>query len=220
MGLFGNKQNEDELKLLREKVSELEKKSIEKEEKPEEFDTPLEVIFNWKSPSRVFVARDRSWFLKVAAIFLVIILLLAFLQEIVLIVVLIALLGLIYILSTVPPDIAEHEITNRGIRSFEKMYYWKELGEYWFSIKQGFTLLNIDTKMRFPSRIIMIVKPGDEKEMTKILSKKLTYLQLPLDKKQGWLARTSDGVYQSKEEILFGEEEKTSKSPVDDSIRN
>ncbi|MEI6462921.1 MAG: hypothetical protein WCO33_04645 [bacterium] len=214
MGLFGNKQNEDELKILREKIRELEQKTKDPKENPIEFDTPLEELFSWKSPSRVFVARDKSWFLKVAAAFLVIILLLAFLQEIVLIIVLIALLGLIYILSTVPPDIAEHAITNRGIRSFDKMYYWKDLGDYWFSVKQGFTLLNVDTKLRFPSRIIMVVKPGDEKEITKILTDKLKYLVMPEDKKQGWLARTSDGIYQSKEEVLFGDEEKSSKGPI------
>ena len=65
MALFGNSKNDEELKLLREKVQLLEQNAKLAKEKPEEFDTPLEVLFSWRSPSRVFVARGKEWFLKV-----------------------------------------------------------------------------------------------------------------------------------------------------------
>jgi hypothetical protein len=204
MGLLTPNKNTEEIDKLKTQIAELENKLDNKEKKEEEL-VPTEIYASWSAPSRVFVARDRAWFLKNAAVFLVIILLLAFLQEIVLIVVLVALLALIYVLSTVPPELATHEISNKGIKSFDKTYYWKNLKEFWLTNKQGFSVLNVTTDLRFPGRLVMIVDPSDEKNITEILLKRIPYMELPENKGQDWLSKRSDGIYKHKEEILFGE---------------
>ncbi len=203
MGLLTPNKNTEEIDKLKSQITELENK-IGKQEKLEEDITPVEIYTTWSSPSRIFVARDRKWFLKNAAVALVAILVLAFLGDIVIIVVLIALLTLVYVLSTVPPELAKHEISNKGIKSFDKIYYWKNLKEFWITNKQGFSVLNVNTSLKFPGKLIMLISPSDEKNITEILLKKIPYMELPENKEQDWLSKRSDGIYKHKEEILFG----------------
>lgn len=64
---------------------------------------------------------------------------------------------LIYVLTTIPPELVEHEITNKGIRSIDALYRWSDLTEFWLSTKQGFRIINIDTTLGFPTRLIILL---------------------------------------------------------------
>ena len=204
MGLLTPNKNTEEIDKLKSQITELENK-IGKKDRLEEDITPVEIYESWSSPSRVFVARDKAWFLKNAAVFLVLILVLAFLGEIVIIVGLVSLLALIYVLSTVPPELAKHEISNKGIKSFDRIYYWKTLKEFWISNKQGFTLLNVNTNLKFPAKLVMLISSDGERKITELLLKKIPYMEISENKEQDWLSKRSDGIYKHKEEILFGE---------------
>ena len=73
------------IKELRDKINELEneikltKKDKPKSEKMEAY-IPEQIFISWQSPARVFIQRDKAWFLKVAIVALLFILFFAFLD--------------------------------------------------------------------------------------------------------------------------------------------
>jgi len=153
---------------------------------------PLMVHYKWQSPVRVFVPRDKVWFLKILLVALLLILLFAFLQELVVIVVIAVLVLITFLLATIPPHDVEHEITNKGIRSIGRMYKYKDLREFWAAEKLGQKLIYVSTKIRIPSRLILLVARSDEAQVIKNLSRYLPYSEYR--EKQSWAARISDGV--------------------------
>lgn len=181
---------EQELAKLKGQVNSEQDRFIEDElRKPlPEFKT----LFKWSSPSRPFVRRDKKYFLKVAAGILVGILVAAVLQNIPMILVLSALMFVIYVFGTVEPEKVNHAITTRGINTMNETYLWAELRAFWFSKKHGSLILNVETRKRYPSRIIMLVSEDDLKQIMPIVYRYLEYTDIP---KQGWLSRRSDGAF-------------------------
>src|SRR3990167_6020313 len=76
--------------------------------------------------------------------------------------------------ATVEPEKTEHKITTRGVKTGEKLYKWEELSRFWFTDKWGQQILNIDTRLRFPSRLIMLLADQSQDKIKEILGK---YLQ-------------------------------------------
>ncbi len=151
------------------------------------------VLYSWKSPSRVFVKRNKEWFLKVAVIALVFILFAAFFQDMIVILVICVIVLIVFLLASVPPDEVEHKLTNNGIFSFDKIYKWEDLKEFWLCEKYNQKVLYISTKIRVTPRLVMLIRKKDENQIVKILGERLDYKQI--GKKQGWLSKISDGVY-------------------------
>ena len=184
---------------LKEKIAKLErevesaKKRDRKEkdvEKKEKF-VPLKILLRWTAPSRVFVPRDKAWFLKVATVALLFILFFAFLQDFIVILVICIVVLIAFLLASIPPDKVEHQITSRGIRSMDKLYKWKDLTEFWIAERLGHKILYIETKLGFPTRLMMIFKSKDEMKVVSLLLEKIDLKES--DRKQSWLSRLSDG---------------------------
>lgn len=150
----------------------------------------LRSLFKWKSLARPFVKRDRNYFVKVAFGIIVAIMLAAFLQDLVLILVLCSIMFAVYVLGTIKPNEVEHEITTRGFRTLDRTYTWDELNQFWFTIKHGFVMLNITTKVRFPTKLSVVVNQGEELKLLPILVNYLDYLNVD---KQGTLNKATDG---------------------------
>lgn len=176
-----------ENEIQRSKQGEVKEKKIEKKEKF----VPMKILYAWKAPSRVFIPRDRVWFLTVGAIALVFILFFAFLLDYVVILVICVIVLIAFLLASVPPEKVEHQITTRGVKSFDTMYKWKDLKSFWIAQKHGLKLLYIDTKLRFPGRLLMLMKSRDEIKIIKHLRKFIDFKEF--EEKQGWLSRVSDG---------------------------
>lgn len=152
----------------------------------------LETLYKWSAPSRPFVKRDRTYFLKVALGVLIGILFAAVLQNIPMILVFSALMFVVYVFGTVKPDVVNHTITTRGINSFSETYTWDELNTFWFTKKHGSLILNVETKRRYPSRIILLASEDDVKNIMPRMYRYIEYFDID---KQGWLSRRSDGSF-------------------------
>src|SRR3989304_6632994 len=74
-------------------------------------------IISWKSPVRVFKARSQKYFVKVALYGLIFILAAIAFGEFFLVGVILAIMFVVYVLATHPPNNIEHKITNMGITS-------------------------------------------------------------------------------------------------------
>src|SRR3990167_10099736 len=151
-------------------------------------DRKEEVLYSWKAPLRPFKKRDREFFTTVVVIAVLISLILFFLEGILPVAVIVALVFLVYVLSTVPPDEVEHRITNRGVYFSSKLNPWFELRRFWFTHRFGSDLLVLET-LRMPGRLELVVQTKDQEEIKKHLSEYILFEEAApnvLDKAASW----------------------------------
>ncbi|MBU0576484.1 hypothetical protein KJ707_02110 [Patescibacteria group bacterium] len=133
---------------------------------------PKKTIITWSAPSRPFKKRDRRYYTTVILIVFLISLILFFAGQFLPIAVVISVGFLAYVLSSVPPHEVKIEITTYGIEVEDFLYYWEEMGRFWFDKKYNQELLTIET-MRFPGRIILLFDKNEKEDLKKLLSEVL-----------------------------------------------
>ncbi|MBU0976650.1 MAG: hypothetical protein ABIE03_05800 [Patescibacteria group bacterium] len=182
---------------LKRKISELEKKLdgneiIPKNKvKPSESFAPTKTFLKWKSPSRVFIQRDKLWYLKVATIALLLILFFAFLQDFIVILVICIIVLIAFLLASIPPEQVSHSITSKGINTIDRLYKWAELKHFRINKKEKYLIVNIKTSLKFPPRLEILIDPKDEEKVVRLVGNRLEYEEV--DAKQGWLSKMTDG---------------------------
>lgn len=184
--------NKHEIEQLRSKIAELEGDM----DKATKYLEPEKTILTWESPSRVFIEKTQRWFIQIAGVFVLFILLAAIFQRLDIILLLAVCLLLVYVLYTVPPEIVTHSITNKGINSIGNTYYWNDLKSYYFTKKENTIILNIDTRLNMPARLTMLL-PEEGVTMDtlhELLYRKIEKLEIN-PQKQGWISRMTDGEY-------------------------
>jgi len=139
---------------------------------------PITTLFTWKAPARPFVKRNREFYTTIGAILFLVCIILLFLKEFLFILVLAAFSFLGYMVSTVAPDEVEHEITNYGVKSMGKLYYWDQLGSFWFEEKFRSNVMYIENYVGFPTRLMLLLEKT-EKEKVKALMKKYLVEERP-----------------------------------------
>lgn len=149
-----------------------------------------EILYRWKAPMRHFKKMDikKYWVLLAGVLGLFVVL--AILGQFWFMAAIASVMFLLYVLGTVPPVEVEHLISTIGVETLEKEYKWEELAAYWFSRRDEQLILNIDTKLRIPARVIMLINPADQANIQKILVDRLTYKDF---RKQGKVSKITDG---------------------------
>ena len=94
-----------------------------------------DMVLEWKAPSRPFKKRNRQYHTTVITIALLLSLILFFAGQILTIAVVFAVAFLVYVMSTIPPHAVKNKLTTYGIRIEDNLYYWEELGRFWFDEK-------------------------------------------------------------------------------------
>ncbi len=115
-----------------------------------------EVLYEWKAPSRPFKKRKRQYFMTVITIGVLLSLILFFAGQILPIAVVFAVVFLSYVMATVPPHDIMFGITTLGIRIEDELYYWEELGRFWYSDIYTQRVLHVELD-RFPFRLSMVL---------------------------------------------------------------
>lgn len=149
------------------------------------------ILLTWKAPVRPFKKRDRDYYTTIAAIAFLVIVILAFLKEFLLIAVVIAFAFVSYVLAAVPPEETEHKLTNRGVRTADKLYRWGELQRYWLSERYGQEMIVVQTAMLFPGQLLLMLGEVDKEKVRKIVNERLPYEELEptfLDRSAAWLS--------------------------------
>ena len=157
-------------------------RALSKEELDTKHQAALEAntIISWKSPVRVFKARSRQYFVKVGLYGLVFILAAIAFGEFLLVGVIMAVIFLVYVLASIAPETIEHRITNMGVVSGGKAFLWDDLDSFWFEKKGEDRLLVVQTRLHFPSRLIIILTTVSERGLLDILEKHLHYHHGPV----------------------------------------
>lgn len=155
---------------------------LSKEEMDAKHQAALEAkkIISWKSTDRIFVARSKKYFTKVALYALVSILAVMAFGEFILVGVIIAMVFMVYVLATAEPGVIEHKITNMGIISGGRPFLWEELDSFWFDKKGDERLLLVSTKLHFPTRLIIILTNVSERTLLDILEKHIHFHSAPV----------------------------------------
>jgi hypothetical protein len=171
-------------KIKKEKTEEPKKTEAKKktQEELEELHAAVKqkkAIIWWRSNSRPFKKRGKDYFLTLILLVLIFIFIAAVTREFLLIGVGLSLVFVAYILARVEPEEVEHKITKDGVVSGNHAYLWEELRYFWFAKKAGSEILNIETKLRFPARLIILVDTISIEGVKNVLSKHLPFREIP-----------------------------------------
>lgn len=150
-------------------------------------------VYSWRSPSRPFKKRNREVFTTLAAMILLISLILLFAKEIMLIAVIVSAFFVFYALNTTPPEEVAHNLMTNGIESAGHFYNFKDLRDFWFEERYGNEVLYINTKAKFPGRLVILMNGQDCGKIKELLLKNLTYREKPektwIDNASEWLSK-------------------------------
>lgn len=173
---------------LQEKISSIEEKqnSVSEqdrhnvhssENKQEHF--KVETLYKWTSPERLYIPRNRKWFVYLFLLVLLIIIVLLFIQEFIIIAPIAAIGFIAYVLATVPPHDIEHLLTTEGINSSGHSYLWQEMYDFWIVKKGNEKIIHIDTNLNYPRRIIILVGQGDLEQIKQIMVQFIPFREIP-----------------------------------------
>jgi hypothetical protein len=191
-------------KAIQNQKTERRRKIVEKEVKLEESDLPTPKVvqniklFEWEAPERYMFRFESKSFWIILAISLVFVLFLAILEQYYLMAALISLLFFVYVAGTNKPLKVKHKITARGIDTAGKVYEWFMLDNFWFSIKNGQYFLIIETKLKYPANLILLLAEADKDAIFILLQERVLYKDV---RKQGKIELLTYGQYIPFEEI-------------------
>ncbi len=146
-------------------------------------------IISWKSASRPFKKRGPEYFITTGLVALILILIATVLREFLLVGVILSLSFVAYVLATVEPEEIEHKIVKSGLVSGNHAYLWEELKSFWFEKKYEQELLAIETKLRFPGRLFILIGGISAASVKNAIGKNLEFRQVP---NLNWLDRTAE----------------------------
>ncbi len=170
---------------------------------------PIRTLYRWNAPERLYTPKSRNWYVGIAFIVVIIVAYSALTGNYLLILALIMLLMLIYALNTFPPKMVEHEITNKGLKTFNKIYMWNKIESFWVSERSKEYVININLIEGQVNRMILLVGEGDVSTIVTELVKRVDYIN-PGGTKQDILSKLTEGKHIPLTQFLdvFGESKK------------
>ena len=163
------------------KKAEKRKKIAQKEIVLEESDIPTKKVvqniklFEWEAPDRLKINFESKTFWGVLALVLVFVLYLAILGQYFLMAAVVALIFVIYAAGTNNPVTIKHKITSRGVDTGGRLYEWFMLDNFWFSKKGDQYMLIVETRLRYPKALIMLLDESDKDAIFILLQEKVLY---------------------------------------------
>ncbi len=129
------------------------------------------MLLDWIAPSRPYKKRDREFYTTIAIIVFLVSLILFFAGQFLFIAVIVSFAFVAYVLNTVPPEKVHNVITTFGVRTGDSLFYWEELGRFWFTTQYHTTMMHVETTRAFPGVLVLLLDGVDQEEMKKIMLK-------------------------------------------------
>ena len=73
----------------------------------------------------------------------------------------------------------------------EDFYFWHFLDAFWFKEKDGQKILHIQTGLRFPAQLMLVLGDGSEEKVKKLVARFLPYVEVP---RKSWMEKWSEGL--------------------------
>jgi hypothetical protein len=139
----------------------------------------VRTLLTWEAPSRPFRKKNHSYYTTIA-ILVILLSLIAFLaQEFLLIGVILAISFVSYVLAFVPPGDITYKISSQGITIGDHFYFWHTMDSFWFKQKEGQKVVFIQTYLRFPGQLMLVLGDIDEEEVKKTIARFLPFHEIP-----------------------------------------
>lgn len=153
----------------------------------------IKTLLSWDAPSRPFRKKDRSYYTTLAIIVILLVLLLFLVKEFLLIATLLSLAFVAYVLAFVPPHNINYRVSTQGVTIGEDFYFWHFLDAFWFTKKESSIILHIQTRLRFPTQLMMVLNTSeaDEEKVKKTVARFLPFVEVP---RKTWLEKWSEGL--------------------------
>lgn len=151
----------------------------------------VKTLLSWEAPSRPFRKKDRSYYTTLAIIVVLLVLILFLAREFLLMGALLALTFVAYVLAFVPPHPIKYRISTQGVTIGEDFYFWHFLDSFWFKEKDGSKVLHIQTRLRFPAQLMLVLAGQDEEKVKKMVARFLPFFEVPY---KSWMEKWSEGL--------------------------
>ncbi len=151
----------------------------------------IKTLASWQAPARPFRKRDRSYYTTIAILAILLVLIAFLAQEFLLIGVILSFAFVAYVLAFVPPKEITYKVSTQGITVGEDFYFWHFLDAFWFKEKDGAKVLHIQTWLRFPAQIMLVLKREDEEKIKKIVARFLPFHEKPY---KSWIEKWSESL--------------------------
>lgn len=153
----------------------------------------IKTLLVWEAPSRPFRKKDRSFYTTIAIIVVLLTLILFLAREFLLIGALLSLTFVAYVLAFVPPHHVKYRISTQGVTIGEDFYFWHFLDAFWFKESNGHKVLHIQTRLRFPAQLMLVLDPAkpEEEKVKKLVARFLPYVEVPY---KTWMEKWSEGL--------------------------
>ncbi|MDP3733147.1 MAG: hypothetical protein Q8Q91_01265 [Candidatus Daviesbacteria bacterium] len=151
----------------------------------------IKTLLFWEAPARPFRKKDRSFYTTSAIIVILLVLILFLAREFLLIGTILSLAFVAYVLAFVPPGRIKYRISTQGITIGEDFYFWHFLDSFWFKHKEGVKVLHIQTRLRFPAQLMLVLEGVEENEVKKLVARFLPFHEIPY---KGWMEKWTEGI--------------------------
>ncbi|MDQ6986168.1 MAG: hypothetical protein Q9M91_02455 [Candidatus Dojkabacteria bacterium] len=153
--------------------------SEDKDLEQEKSVTPFTVIYSWSSRERYWELKDRAWFVTYSFFFVILIAIAVMLNYILLAGAIISFVFLWFIQASIEPETVIHEITPLGIKTYDKLFKWKDIQHFWFSEKHGIRYVHLDVPDSSSSdrlkRFTLLVEERGDQDIFEVLIRNLDY---------------------------------------------
>ncbi len=151
----------------------------------------IKTLLSWEAPSRPFRKKDRSYYTTIAILVILLVLIAFLAREFLLIGVILSFAFVAYVLAFVPPHNIKYKISTQGITIGEDFYFWHFLDAFWFKEKDGTKVLHIQTNLRFPGQLMLVLGDQDEEKVKKIVARFLPFVEVPY---KSWMEKWSESL--------------------------
>jgi len=128
-----------------------------------------ELVLQWEAYNRPFKKRNKEFYVYGIVISGLTSLILVFMGQFLPIAAVLAVTFAGYALYSVPPQKTTNKITTFGIRTEEEMYYWDQIGRFWFDVIMSQKVVQMEVAT-FPGRLTLVLNNTSEAEIRAILS--------------------------------------------------
>lgn len=151
----------------------------------------IKTLLSWEAPSRPFRKKDRSYYTTIAILAILLVLIAFLAREFLLIGVILSFAFVAYVLAFVPPHQISYKISTQGITIGEDFYFWHFLDAFWFKEKDGNKVLHIQTQLRFPAQLMLVLGDQKEDDVKKIVARFLPFVEVPY---KSWMEKWSESL--------------------------
>lgn len=170
----------------------------------------FDVLYEWTEDERMWSQKDRAWYISYTLFFLVIMAMAAIWRSYVFIVTIMAFMFLWFTQAAIPPEKITTRITTLGIKTYGKIFKWKNIKFFWFSFKGDVLFLNLDivdeafTSGHRVHRLALIIPNSEMVNIFEVLVDKIEYGD-KTEVNYNIISRALHGTYIDITEFLGGE---------------